>query len=96
MASVCVEALAAGCPIVVPPSAGIDPVDGVFGGLSLRDCTANSVVIALEKLYCDREARAGLSTNALRQAKCYSMAAWQERLAALVDSFSHESAGCRF
>lgn len=84
MASVCVEALCAGCPIIVPTSAGIDPVNGVFGGILLDELSGESVAAAMEEIYHDRDLRSRLSDAALTQSANYTTAAWKERLAELM------------
>jgi len=79
LASAVVEAIAAGCPVITTRRAGVSIHDGVDGVL-LAPGDADSLVAAVERIYCDRGLRAMLSANTKRLAGEYTMEAWKGRL----------------
>ncbi len=79
LASVLIEAIVAGCPIITTRCAGVavrDSVDGVI--VAPGDVAA--LAAAIEKVHCDRAFRDALAVNARKLADDYTMEAWKNRL----------------
>jgi glycosyltransferase involved in cell wall biosynthesis len=79
MAAVVIEAMAAGCPVAITRTCGIDAVrDGENGCIIEPD--AASIVSKLEMLYQDRGYRTRIAEATKTTAAEYSISAWQKRL----------------
>ena len=82
-AAVAVEAIAAGCPVVLTKEAGVAIEDGREGLLvPARD--SDALASAIQRLVTDRDFRAGCAAACLEQAVTYSEEAWEKRLVAAI------------
>jgi len=86
LASVMIEAIAAGCPVITTRRAGVDIEDGV-NGLLIEPGDVDALVAAIERVYGDRGLRDTLAANARTLAANYTMEAWKNRLVAVLRSF---------
>lgn len=77
------EAMASGLPIVATREGGVDFTNGT-SGIVLPPRNAEAIAEAVVKIVEDRDLRASLSAGAMREAKVYSMAAWEARFIAAV------------
>ena len=76
-AGTALEALAAGLPLVVTRSAGVDFADGE-AGIYVEERNAEQLADAILKVVHDRALRQHLSDGAKRHARSYGMAEWQK------------------
>ncbi len=84
MASVVIEAIAAGCPVVITRACGIDCIkDGVNG--CIVEPNAESVANKLKMLYSNRDKRDSIASGAMKLVPQFSYDAWGQRL---LDIFS--------
>jgi len=79
LASVIIEAITAGCPVVTTRRAGVAIEDSVNGVL-VAPGDVDALAAAIEKVQCDRGFRDTLATNARKLAANYTMEAWKTRL----------------
>lgn len=82
-ASVILEAMACGCPVIATRESGVDfmPDCGVI--VPSRD--ARALADAIAEVVGNRSYRSKLAEGALRQASEYSMETWKQRLTAVVE-----------
>jgi len=84
LASVMIEAIVAGCPIITTRRAGVaiqDSVDGVI----VAPGDVDALAAAIEKVHCDRAFRDALAANARKLADNYTMEAWKNRLIGVLE-----------
>ncbi len=83
LASVIIEAIAAGCPVITTRRAGVAIEDSV-NGVILAPSDVDALAAAIEKVQCDRDFRDTLAANAGKLAADYTMEAWKSRLIAVL------------
>ncbi len=91
MASVCVEALSVGCPLIVPSSAGIDQEGEIFPGILLSELTAAAVAKAMIRIMENPRRRQIFSRQAIRQSSLYSPRSWGRRVRAILSELTEQS-----
>ena len=79
MASVAVEAISAGCPVITRRLAGLAISDSL-NGLLVPPGDAEALAAAIERIYCDRTLRNRLAENTRVLACTYTCDAWRARL----------------
>ena len=89
LASVIIEAIAAGCPVITTKRAGVAIEDGV-NGILVAPGDVEALAGAIEKVHCDRLLRDTLAANTRTLAANYTMDAWKQRL---VNIFTNLEAG---
>jgi glycosyltransferase involved in cell wall biosynthesis len=79
MATVLIEALAAGLPVITTPNSGLEVRDGVDGfAVPIRD--ANAIASRLDQLASDPHLLAHMSKNARERSAEFTLAAYGDRL----------------
>ena len=91
MASVCVEAMSVGCPLIVPPSAGIDQEGKTFPGILLAELSASAVAQAMIRFIENPHLRQTFSEQALLQSSRYSAQNWSQRLQKIFSELLEQS-----
>jgi glycosyltransferase involved in cell wall biosynthesis len=79
MATVLIEALSAGLPIIATPSAGIAIRNGIDGFL-VPSCDAEAIAARLDQLACNPTLLAQMSTNARERSQEFTLQAYGDRL----------------
>ncbi|WP_372845878.1 glycosyltransferase family 4 protein [Pontiella sp.] len=82
-ASVILEAMACGCPVIATRESGMDFQEG--SGVTVPSRDPNALARAIGDVVEDRPYRTRLAEGALRQAAEYSMEAWKDRLVNVVN-----------
>jgi glycosyltransferase involved in cell wall biosynthesis len=85
LASVMIEAIAAGCPIITTRCAGV-ALDDSVNGILIAPGDVNALATAIERVYSDRDLRNTLATNTRKLAANYTMDAWKGRLVKILGS----------
>jgi len=85
MAGTVIEAMAAGCPVITTRCAGIDVIDNYKNGVIVPERDSQALLIAIEKLYIDRNLRDSISDEILLLAKEYTENAWRKRLVQVLE-----------
>ncbi len=80
MAGAALEALAAGCPVIVTKAAGIDGIIDGENGFVVGMGSVVDLYSRIESLYLDRCLRDSISQSALALAEFYRLDAWKDRL----------------
>ena len=89
MASVVLEAIASGCPVVITNACGIDCIqDGVNG--FIVEPNADSVAEKLQTIYVNREIRESVANKTTELISQFSLDAWKNRLLNVIAEFDAE------
>lgn len=91
MASVVLEAIALGCPVIVTQEAGIDGLRDGYNGLLVQSGSTVELAAAIERLHLDAELRDMLVRHAAEIADSYSMEAWTARIDGVLGEVSGRS-----
>lgn len=84
LASVMIEAIVAGCPIITTKRAGV-AIENSVNGVLVAPGDVDGLAAAIEKVHCDRSLRNNLAVNTRKLAAHYTIDAWKQRL---VDVFA--------
>jgi glycosyltransferase involved in cell wall biosynthesis len=85
MASVVIEAIASGCPVITTRSAGIDAIEHGRSGLIIDLGKPEILAKEIEALFLDRQYLAAMGKECSKLATYYTEDAWASRLKELVE-----------
>jgi len=86
MASVVVEAIAAGCPVIITHETGIDGISDEKNGMVVAAGDPQALKVAIEKIHLDQELREKIFLNSRKLAQEYSSSTWKARLTSVLSS----------
>jgi glycosyltransferase involved in cell wall biosynthesis len=88
MASVLVEAVSSGCPILTTRGAGFDALEDGKGGILFEPGDPQALAELIQRLYLDRHRLECMSSECVALASNYTMEAWAGRLKRIVESLA--------
>lgn len=86
MAGVAIEALSAGCPVIISEAAGIDGLTSGKEGYILENHNTDSLYQCLEKIQTSDKLQKIMSESAKKLAFSYSVEAWKSRLMEVIEN----------
>lgn len=87
MASVVIEALSAGCPVITTTAAGVDGIIDGTNGYLVPIGNVDALTAKIEDLYLNRALRNTISQHSVQLSNDYTLDKWEKRL---LDIFKHE------
>jgi len=85
MASVVIEAIASGCPVITTRGAGVDALENGKAGIILESVDTECISSAIEELILDKNLFDDKVENCLQLSLYYGEQAWQSRLMTLIN-----------
>ena len=86
LAGVLIEAMSAGLPIITTKNSGVDIKDEV-NALQIETGNVNDIIMAVMKIYNNRDLRDYLSKESIKNASEYTIESWTKRLLKVFEEF---------